>query len=407
VAPRSSDPGESGGILLHSLALLRSRHVGILAVSGHSEGVNEAAPEPLDQPAPALPAAPPEPPLPSRPRRKVPFWAKWPDDKLLDLRMSELDISIEGSALQKRINDLETELAERGLVFRPHFWLSDEWFTPDGVPGIAIPFYLAHPRLARLEREQMLEVEGGTPSWCMRILRHELGHAIDNAYMLRRRRRRQALFGSSSIDYPEFYTPKPYSRSFVLHIDNWYAQSHPDEDFAETFAVWLNPRSDWRRRYQDWPALKKLEYMDELMKQIGTRAPLVEKRATVDPLHRIRRTLRQHYKRKAEHYALDYPDFYERDLRRLFPQPSDDARTVPASRFINRIRKEVRRTVSAWTGVYQYTIDQVLEEMAERCDELQLRFVPGAEERTRADFIVVLTVQTMNYLHSGRHRVAL
>ena len=124
-------------------------------------------------------------------------------------------------------------------------------------------------------------------------------------------------------------------------------------------------------------------------------------------LHRIRRTLRQHYKRKAEHYALDYPDFYDRDLRRLFPQPVEDTRTVPASRFINRIRKEVRRTVAAWTGVYQYTIDQVLEEMAERCDELQLRFATGSEERTKADFIVVLTVQTMNYLHSGRHRVAL
>ena len=370
--------------------------------------MNEVAPEPLDEPAPApaLPAAAP-PEVPPRPRRKAPVWAKWSDDKLLDLRMSELDLAIDGSVLQKRIGDLEGELAERGIVFRPHFWLSDEWFTPDGVPGIAIPFYLAHPRLARLEREQMLEVEGGTPSWCMRILRHELGHAIDNAYMLRRRRRRLALFGSSSIDYPEFYTPKPYSRSFVLHIDNWYAQSHPDEDFAETFAVWLNPRSDWRRRYTDWPAIKKLEYMDELMKEIATQPPLVGKRATVDPLHRLRRTLRQHYKRKAEHYALDYPDFYDRDLRRLFPQPAEDARTVPASRFINRIRKDVRRTVAAWTGVYQYTIDQVLEEMAERCDELQLRFATGAEERTRADFIVVLTVQTMNYLHSGRHRVAL
>jgi hypothetical protein len=375
-------------------------------ISGHSEVVTEAAPEPVDPPAPAPPVpAPPEPA--SRPHRKAPIWAKWSDDKLLDLRMSELDLSIEGSVLQKRIADLEAELAARGIVFRPHFWLSDEWFTPDGVPGIAIPFYLAHPRLARLEQQQMLEVEGGTPSWCMRILRHELGHAIDNAYLLRRRRRRQALFGSSSIDYPEFYTPKPYSRSFVLHIDNWYAQSHPDEDFAETFAVWLNPRSDWRRRYHDWPALKKLEYIDELMKEIGPQPPLVQKRSTVDPLHRIRRTLRQHYKRKAEHYALDYPDFYDRDLRRLFPEPAEEARTVPASRFINRIRKEVRRTVAAWTGVYQYTIDQVLEEMAERCDELQLRFATGSEDRTKADFIVVLTVQTMNYLHSGRHRVAL
>jgi hypothetical protein len=240
------------------------------------EAASEPA-DPADKPAePPAPAGPPAPETPPSGRRRPPIWAKWPDDKLLDLRMSELNLSIEGGALEKRIADLYEELAARGIQFRPHFWLSDEWFTPDGVPGIAIPFYLAHPRLARLEREQMLEVEGGTPSWCMRILRHEVGHAIDNAYLLRRRRRRQAMFGSSSIEYPEFYTPKPYSRSFVLHIDNWYAQSHPDEDFAETFAVWLNPRSEWRRRYQDWPALKKLEYMDELMREIAIQPPLVD-----------------------------------------------------------------------------------------------------------------------------------
>jgi hypothetical protein len=321
--------------------------------------------------------------------------------------MSELGVAIEGSVLETRIAELHQELAARGIAFRPHFWLSDEWFTPDDVPGVAIPFYLAHPRLARLERERMLEVEGGTPAWCMRILRHETGHAIDNAYLLQRRRRRQALFGLSTQPYPEFYTPKPYSRSFVLHLDSWYAQSHPDEDFAETFAVWLNPKSDWRRRYLDWPALKKLEYMDELMREIARRPPLVDRRKTVDPLHRIRRTLRQHYKRKAEHYGLDYPAFYDRDLRRLFPAPPEGGRSMLASRFINRVRREVRRTVAQWTGVYQYTIDQVIEEMAERCDELQLRVAAGTEPRTKSDLIVVLTVQTMNYLHSGRHRVAL
>ena len=322
--------------------------------------------------------------------------------------MSELDISIEGSVLQKRIGDLEAELAERGMVFRPHFWLSDEWFTPDGVPGIAIPFYLAHPRLARLEREQMLEVEGGTPSWCMRILRHELGHAIDNAYMLRRRRRRQALFGSSSIDYPEFYTPKPYSRSFVLHIDNWYAQSHPDEDFAETFAVWLNPRSDWRRRYQDWPALKKLEYMDELMKRDRRRS----RRSSRNAPPSIRCTASA---ARCGSTTSGRPSTTRSTTRTstiatcagcFRSPPRTRARSRPRASSTASARRCAGRS-SAWTGVYQYTIDQVLEEMAERCDELQLRFAAGAEERTRADFIVVLTVQTMNYLHSGRHRVAL
>ena len=119
----------------------------------------------------------------------------------------------------------------------------------------------------------MLEVEGGDYEWCMKILRHEAGHALDNAYQLQRRRKRQRLFGSSSTPYPEYYTPKPYSKSFVLHLDSWYAQSHPDEDFAETFAVWLKPGSQWHERYDDWPAIKKLEYIDELMRELAGRPP--------------------------------------------------------------------------------------------------------------------------------------
>ena len=191
-----------------------------------------------------------------------------------------------------------------GLRFRPHFWLSDEWYCPDGVPGVAIPFYLAHPRLARLELTYMLEVEGGTPEWCMRLLRHETGHAIENAYRLRLRRRRQKLFGKSSERYRDYYVPRPYSRRFVVHLEQWYAQSHPDEDFAETFAVWLAPDSNWRERYAGWPVIRKLEYVDELMQEIGDQRPVVVSRARVDALSRLRKTLRQHYEEKRRHYGL-------------------------------------------------------------------------------------------------------
>jgi hypothetical protein len=334
-------------------------------------------------------------------------WAAWADDKLLDLRVCQLGITIEDSALDERIRELDQELQARGLTgFRPHFWLSDEWFTPDGVAGVAIPFYLAHPRLEKLERAQMLEVEGGTPEWCMQILRHEAGHAIDNAYKLRQRRRRQQVFGPSYKAYPEYYTPRPYSKSFVLHLDSWYAQSHPDEDFAETFAVWLNPQSDWRVRYADWPALKKLEYMDALMTELTGKAMLVQSRRRVDPIPAIKKTLRAHYDRKRRHYGLLHPDFYDRDLRRLFSDRPEDAGNMKAARFIARVRKDVRRMVASWTGEYQYTIDQVIESMIRRANELSLR-LKGPEERAKSDFLVMLTVQTMNYLHSGRHRVAL
>jgi len=333
-------------------------------------------------------------------------WAAWSDDQLLEVRLCDLGVAIEGTDLEARIAQLNAELRARRLSFRPYFWLSDEWFTPDGVPGIAIPFYLAHPRLAKLELAQMLEVEGGDPDACMRILRHEAGHAIDNAYELRRRPTRRRLFGTPAIQYPEYYTPKPYSKSFVHHLDHWYAQSHPDEDFAETFAVWLDPTSMWAQRYAGWPALRKVEYMDALMRRLAGRRPSIKSKRKVDPLPRLRKTLRDHYRQKREHYGLDHPDFYESDLRNLFSDSPEHARNTSAARFLRKIRKEVRTTVASYTDSYQYTIDQLMEKIIGRCRELNLR-LSESEETTKLDFMVFLTVQTMNYLHSGRHRVAL
>jgi hypothetical protein len=271
---------------------------------------------------------------------------------------------------------------------------------------VAIAFYLSHPRLERLERSLMLEVEGGSPEWCMRILRHEAGHAIDNAYKLRQRRRRQQVFGPSYKAYPEYYDPKPYSKSFVLHLDSWYAQSHPDEDFAETFAVWLDPRSMWATRYAGWPAQRKLEYMNRLMRDLADVRPPVRSSRLVDPLHRLKKTLGEHYRQKREHYGLDHPDFYDSDLRKLFSNAPEYAKNPPAARFVRKIRKEARSTVASFTDSYQYTIDQLLETIIERCREQNLRLTEP-EEVSKTDFMIFLTVQTMNYLHGGRHRVAL
>jgi hypothetical protein len=340
--------------------------------------------------------------------RRAPLSDNWPDlwdEQLLDTRMADLPLAIEGT-LATRIDQLREELAARGLRVPIHFYLSDEWFTPDGSVTIAIPFYLAHPRLEKLEETQMFEVEGGEHEWAMRILRHEAGHAIDNAFRLRLRRQRREVFGSPKEPYPEAYTPKPYSKSFVLHLDAWYAQSHPDEDFAETFAVWLTPSSEWRQRYAGWPALKKLEYMDSLMQSLRDREPPVTNVEEIDPLPRIRTTLRQHYRNKRRHYGVDHPNFYDRDLRRLFSDAPEFANNTTAAQFIGRIRRQVRRVVAGWTGIYQYTIDQVLEDMIERCRELKLRLaIP--EEQARQEFTVLLTVQTMNHLQSGGHRLFL
>jgi hypothetical protein len=223
------------------------------------------------------------------------------------------------------------------------------------------------------------------------------------SYQLQRRRRWQELFGRSSTRYPRYYRPNPASRRYVYHLPRWYAQSHPDEDFAETFAVWLTPRSNWRKRYAGWPALKKLQYVDELMAEIATEKPVLTRRLHVDPLSRLTQTLGEHYEKKREHYAIDYPKVYDRDLRRIFSADPRHHRSPAASAFLRRNRARIRQIVSKWTGEYQLTLDAVFDDMIGRCRELKLRAV-GSERQLRMEFIVLLTAKTVHSLYSPSRR---
>lgn len=338
-------------------------------------------------------------------RRRHP-WADLDDEALLDVRLCDLKLTIPDTPLEHRLERLNDELAARGLRFRPHAWLSSEWFSPDGVPGIGIPFYLAHPRLARLEEKQMLEVEGGSEAQAMRILRHEAGHCIDTAYRLHRRKAWRETFGKYSTPYPASYRPRARSRDYVLHLRGWYAQAHPAEDFAETFAVWLTPRSRWRQQYATWPALAKLTFVDELMREIADQPAAVHNRQRVEPLSHLRMTLREHYRRKRRRYADDLPEVYDADLRRLFSDDPKYRGQPTAASFLRRIRPELRQRVADWSNTHPYTIDQVLGEMIDRCRKLKLRLARPPRE-ARLEAMLMVTVQTMMFLHSGHYRVAL
>ena len=336
------------------------------------------------------------------PRRKY-TWEKLSDEQLLKQRLSSLKVSVEDTWLEDCLGTLYEELQARGIRLRPHAWISSEWFSPASVPGIAIPFYLAHPRLMKLEKKMMLEVEGGTWSECMAILRHEAGHAMQHGYQLHRRRCWQQLFGPSSKHYPRYYRPNPASRNYVQHLRRWYAQSHPAEDFAETFAVWLKPRSKWRTRYAGWPALRKLEYVDELMDDIAGKRPPVITRERLDPLHELSQTLGDHYKKKQAFYAIDPPKTYDRDLFRLFSADPRHRRSQPASTFIRRHRRSIRKLVAQWTGENQLTLDAVLDDMIIRCREHDLRAF-GPEGKLLIDFTVLLTAKTMHALFGPSRR---
>jgi hypothetical protein len=328
------------------------------------------------------------------------------DETLLATRLCDLPIRLEGTLMARRVKRLYRELQARGIVALPHAWLSEEFFSPDGVLGFAIPFYLAHPRLMRLERSQMLEVEGAGEAECRRIFRHEAGHAIDDAYGLNGRERYRKLFGDAAAPYPSAYKPHPESRDYVINLANWYAQAHAVEDFAETFAIWLNPHVDWRSDYKGWPALEKLEYVDELMREVAGRPPANVSKREVEPLGKLRHTLGEHYREKRAYFAWDWPANYDQDLRRIFSDEPEDSKAPPATRFLRRVRAQLRTRIADGTGVHAYAVDQLLRQMIARAQKLGLRVIePPAP--TIEKLLVMLTMQTAGVLHTGYPKVAL
>lgn len=309
-------------------------------------------------------------------RRKALPWTRLSDEELLSLRFCDLKLSIERSALQRRVDRLYSELQGRGIQVRPHVWLSEEWFSPDGVPGIAVPFYLAHPRLEKLERHIMREVEGGNARWFMRILRHEAGHAVDNAYRLRRRKRWREVFGPASLQYPNRYKARPGSRRYVHHLGEWYAQAHPTEDFAETFAVWLKPNSDWRRSYADWPAFHKLNVVEELVSSVrGLPAP-VRNKSRIEPLDLNTRTLAEHYRRRLARNHQIRRGLTDELLKRIFSAQRMRRGAMRASALLRAQKTPLINAVARELTMERYSVQQILRMLIERSESLQL-FVQG------------------------------
>ena len=331
-------------------------------------------------------------------------WVNLSDDELLEKNISRLGLKLEGSGLQPLIQQLYDELAQKGLVFHPSCHIGDEWFVPVGIPAIFIPFFLVHDRLRKLERHMMLEVEGETPDWFLRLMRHEAAHAYAYAYQLYRKKKWQRIFGlTSTEDTPEFYRPRPYSHSYVVHLDDWYAQSHPDEDFAETFAVWLTPGLDWRQRYRGWKALQKLEYVDELMRSIGQTPSLHHPECRVSDHDGLNVKLKIYYARKRKLYEDSYPDFYDNDLRRLFAAGPEVTDRLKAATYLRQRRRPLMDSVCQWTKEKKFRVNKLLARLIERCEQLNL-YIKVEDPQQNLQVSAYITTLVMNHLFTGKFK---
>jgi len=326
------------------------------------------------------------------------------EEDLLHTRICDLPLKIEGTWLAECIMQLYAELQQKGIMFKPECYLADEWLTPEKETCIGIPFYLAHPALIRLEKKFMIDAEGETKQWCMKLLRHETGHAVCHAYRFHKRKRWQNIFGPSTTEYTDTYKYRPYSKSYVQHLDGYYAQYHPDEDFVETFAVWLTPDSDWPAQYKGWKALRKLKYVDKLMAEIQEKEPPVKSRQKLWRTSTLRMTLKNYYKKKRHFWAEEFPDFHDQFLKKNFIEYSDEHKKLPrAADLIRKYKRNILNSVSRYSGERKYVVNDLLKDIQKRSRELKL-VAPDSEPLITLNVSSYITSLIMNYLYTGRFR---
>jgi hypothetical protein len=323
-----------------------------------------------------------------------------PDVKeILAKPIRDLGLKLEGSPLERYVQRLRAELDRKGLKrFRPRCYLTDEWGCPSGQPVIGIPFYLADPKLAKLEKE-MNDLEDHRE--IMMYLRHEAGHAFNYAYEVYKRPEWRGLFGPFRRAYRDDYRPIPFSRRFVRHIAGWYAQKHPDEDFAETFAVWLTPRSNWRKKYAHWSALEKLRYVDKLARKLRDTDPIRATGATDITVEEMDKTVAEFYQASGEASStIELP--LDTDLVDIFIRSKRKRGVRPAADLIRETRKPLVDKITYWTGVRRPLVRALIESIEKRVGELSLSAEIKREKEHLAEITAYATTLAMNYLDRGK-----
>ncbi len=316
----------------------------------------------------------------------------------------DLGLTIQGTALEPILETFEREITAAGITrIRPRFYLSTEWGVPYESIAIAIPFYLARPELTMLQAEQACHVEGSGPKDILKYLRHEMGHVINYAYKLYETKEWLERFGSMEKPYEDEYRPRPFSREFVHHLPGWYAQKHPDEDWAETFAIWMTPGLDWRKEFAKWPgAHRKLEYCARIMTELVDREPLITKAEFDEDVAGLSISLEQFYKGVVG-TSNERPAELEQLLRNIFTEAEPSNVRLAASDLIRRIQHDLPASVYQWTGHLPERTRWLLEFLAERADAMELTY--GVEQEPRLTIAVtsLVTALAMNWLQSGQY----
>lgn len=331
-------------------------------------------------------------------------------ENLKSVPIRDLGLTISGTFLEPLLTEFEAELVRVGLArLRPHFYLSTEWGVPYGTTSIAIPFYLARPELTALHDEHTGYVEGLSRPDILRYLRHEMGHVVNYAYELYEDENWIKHFGSMTQPYVEEYRPQPFSRRYVTHLPGWYAQKHPDEDWAETFAVWMTPNQDWRAEYADRAtALAKLEYCDEVLRRLSREDPRITRTELDEDVGDLTGSIEQFYHHDSTSDER-LPHGLDGSLRTIFEEGglledrTTTARRLPASKIIRQLSRDLTANVYRWTGHFPERTQRLLRHLISRADELKQVYPEDRETEVAVALTTLVTALAMNHVHRGSY----
>jgi hypothetical protein len=338
--------------------------------------------------------------------------ATFHESRLASIPIRDLGLAIAGTPLAAVVEEFLAEVKRLGLAVEPRPYLSTEWGVPFGTVAIAIPFYLARPELTALHAERTGFVEGVDRRDILRYLRHELGHVVNYAYRLYEREDWVASFGAITQPYRERYQPRPFSRSYVRHLPGWYAQKHPDEDWAETFAVWMTPGRDWRLDYAGWPgALAKLDLCDRLLAELRDQPPAVTAADLDEDVGELGYSISDFYgePERADGELLPGLDgalhtlFDDAEERAAGQERSAAEARRPAAELLRRLGRELPPEVFRWTGHFPEDTARLVTALADRAVALGLDYPAAREAQLARETAVLVAALAMSHVQNGSY----
>lgn len=326
--------------------------------------------------------------------------------------ISYIPLQIKNSPLERLIKEILQEIRRKNLLMTPEFYLSDEFGCVQNTATIGIPFYLAHPDLQELDRlvgsqKGQILTEGHIKS----ILRHECGHAFFYTYEVYKKNKALKIFGDFDSRSISLQNIVPDSDDYVDYLARCgtasagYSQTHPEEDFADTFGACVDP--NFKKTSVQGMAVKKLDYAKDLMQKYAGKNISGLAHEFHKPASEIKETLESFFRRRFGPFDIKYfrreaTGYADLHLKRVFSSHAPlDRNHISAARFLEKNKKWFIERSRSWTKKPALTEQLVLKSI-ERAKVLRMTLAKANFQKARKIFSANLALMVTLMQENGR-----